>query len=152
MRSWQQLRTWKLLSFRNQRFLYVDTYCESAWFEFRPEHPLSWLIFPLFFSVPPGKCRNSASMRLRTLPSKSFKIQHYSIILPSDALIQESKLKIPWGVIKQRTDDPCCHRRPQNLPNMYRRLAISSASEEHTTTLGLLINDLIFNKSSTRSA
>jgi hypothetical protein len=56
-------------------------------FESRPGHPLSWLrFFSWFSSVPPSKYWDTISIRLRSLPSKSFPIHHSSLHLTLHSL------------------------------------------------------------------
>jgi hypothetical protein len=62
----------------------LDYYSGNARFEswFGTLAILTEDLFCRFSSVPPGKYRDSASIRPQPLPSKSFKIHHSSIILP----------------------------------------------------------------------
>jgi hypothetical protein len=65
------------------------------WTDYTASYPRRWYSsdFYLFSSIFPGKCRDSAWIKPRPLPSKSLQIQHSSVILPLDASLATDPAK-----------------------------------------------------------
>jgi hypothetical protein len=58
----------------------IDLYLGGTWFESRLGQQLFWLTCLWFFSIPPGKCQGSTSVRTQPLHSKPFQFIYHPTI------------------------------------------------------------------------